>query len=66
MMQTALRAWSKCWHSWPRGNEIQQADPPQPYIDRALAWLASIEDELDTMNNTQLWGRFFGWLEAQR
>ena len=47
-------------------SEIQRADPPQPYIDRALAWLASIEDELDTMDNMQLWGRFFGWLEAQR
>ena len=47
-------------------SEIQQADPPQPYIDGALAWLASIEDELDTMDNGQLWGRFFGWMEAQR
>ena len=47
-------------------HEIQQADPPQPYIDGALAWLASIEDELDTMDAMQLWGRFFGWLEAQR
>ncbi len=47
-------------------SEIQRADPPQPYIDGALAWLASIEDELDTMDAMQLWGRMFGWLEAQR
>ncbi len=47
-------------------HEIQRTDPPRPYIDGALAWLASIEDELDTMDNMQLWGRMFGWLEAQR